>query len=70
MSHGTLAQTALPQVLLEEECNRSGHKLEWHKRAIYKAADRPVGFSARGPPRVSRLLTVVDNFTIMRGPKC
>jgi hypothetical protein len=44
-SHGTLAQTALPQVLLEEECNRTGYKLEWHERAIQKAADRPVGFS-------------------------
>ena len=43
-SHGTLAQTALPQVLLEEECNWPEQKLEWHERAIKKAADRPVGF--------------------------
>jgi len=33
MNPGTLAQTALPQVLLEKECKCRAKKLEWHERA-------------------------------------
>ena len=36
MNPGTLAQTALPQVLLESECKRRAKKLEWHERATWK----------------------------------
>jgi hypothetical protein len=41
-SSGTLAQTALPQVLLEEECKWDWKKLEWHEGATSNRG-QPIG---------------------------